>query len=226
MKFQYAIKDDQYVVINDKDCRYKVYQIDDSNIDGLHSLLNRYLSLLANKHDLTYARTYVDQMFFSEGTTLIDGALINSAIQLLIKCFTNPAGKGRPQLNEKKVFDAFAQSTGRKSYLKQYSDFYNARRRSIAHDDSDFKDNMVFITVDIRDCKPVEIAYINMRRKFLYKQNADILKEMITIALEFINEQKQQIENKLIEHYSAKPFSEILQYKILDFKGIELSNCW
>lgn len=65
-----------------------------------------------------------------------------------------------------------------------------------------------------------------MRRKFLYKQNADILKEMIEIALEFIDEQKQQIEKKLIEYYGSKPFTEILQYKILDCKGIELSSYW
>lgn len=226
MKFHYTIKDDQYVVIDDEDNRYKVYQIDDSNFGELHRLLNSYLSLLANEQDLNYAKAYINQMFFSEGTTLIDGALINSAIQLLVKCFTNPAGKGRSQLNEKKVFDRFAQSSVKKSYLTQYFDFYNMRRRSLAHDESDFKDNMVGVTVDTRDCKPVEIAYINMRRKFLYKQNADILKEMIAIALEFINEQKQQIENKLIEHYSAKPFSEISQYKLMDCKVIELSNCW
>lgn len=226
MKFHYMIKDDEYVVIDDEDSRYKVYQIDDSNLDGLQRLLNSYLSLLANENDLNYAKTYIDQMFFSENTTLIDGALINSAIQLLVKCFTNPAGKGRSQLDGKKVFETFAQGTGRRSYLAQYFDFYNVRRRSLAHDDSDFKDNMVGITIDIRDCKPVEIAYITLRRKFLYKQNADILKEMITIALEFIRGQKQTIENKLIEHYSAKPFSEILQYKLLDCKGIELSNSW
>jgi hypothetical protein len=224
MKFQ--IKDDQYVVIDDKDNKYKIYQIDDSNLDGFQRLFNSYLSLLASEHDLTYARAYIDQMFFSENTTLIDGALINSAIQLLVKCFTNPGGKGRSQLDEKKVFDKYAQSTGRESYIKQYYDLYNARNRSLAHDDSDYKDNMVGITVDTRDCKPVEIAYINVRRKFLYKQNADILKVMIVIALEFINEQKQQIENKLLEHYRAKPFSEILQYKILECKGIESFNCW
>ena len=189
-------------------------------------MLKSYLSLLANENDLAYARAYINQMFFSEDTTLIDGALINSAIQLLVKCFTNPSGKGRSQLNEKKVFDTFAQGTGRKSYLTQYRDFYNVRRQSLAHDDSDFKDNIVGITIDTLDFKPVEISYIKIRRKFLYNQNADILKEMITIALEFINDQKQKIENKLIEHYSAKSFSEISHYKLLNCKGIELTNSW
>jgi hypothetical protein len=226
MKYLYTIKDDQYVVIDDKDNRYKVYQIDDSNLGVLKRLFNSYLSLLASEHDLKYARQYIDQMFFHEDTTLIDGALINSAIQLLVKCFTNPGGKGRSQLDEKKVFDKYAQSIGRESYLKQYYDLYNARNRSLAHDDSDFKDNMVGITVDTRDCKLVEIAYINMRRRFLYKENANILKDMITITLEFINEQKQQIEKRLIEHYSAISFSEISKYKMFDCKGIELSNCW
>lgn len=226
MRFQYTIKDNKYVVIGDENNRYKVYQIDDSNLGGLQKLLNNYLSLLANENDLKYARAYINQMFFSESTTLIDGALINSAIQILIKCFTNPSGKGRSQLDRKKVFDTFAKSTGRKSYLTQYLEFYNIRKQSLAHDDSDFKENIVGITMDTLDCKPVEISYIKVRRKFLYNQNADILKEMITIALEFVNNQKQKIENKLIEHYSMKPFSEISQYKLLDCNGIELSNSW
>ncbi len=226
MSFHYTIKDDQYVIIDDENYRYKVYQIDDSNLGEHQKLLNRYLSLLANENDLKYAKAYIDQMFFSENSTLIDGALINSAIQLLVKCFTNPDGKGRFQLDRKKVFDTFAKSIGRKSYLSQYFDFHNIRMHSLAHDESDFKDNIVGITIDTQDCKPIEIAHINMRRKFLYKQNADILKEMIIIALEFINVQKQKIENKLIEHYSTKPFSEISQYKILDCKGIKLSNSW
>lgn len=226
MKLHYAIKNQQYVVIDDEYNRYKVYQIDDSNLGELQGLFNNYLSLLANEQDIKYASEYVNQMFFSEGTTLIDGALMNSAIQLLVKCFTNSAGKGRAQLNHEKVFDAFSKSTGRKSYLPQYLDFYNFRRRSISHDQDDFKDNIVGITVDTLDVKPVEITYINVRRKFLYKQNADILKELLTIALEFINDQKQHIENRLIEHYRTKPFSEISKYKLLDCKDIKLSNCW
>lgn len=226
MKLQYAIKDEHYVVIDDENDRYKVYQIDDSNLGELQGVFNSYLSLLANEQDIKYANAYINQMFFSEDSTLIDGALINSAIQLLVKCFTNSAGKGRAQLNHKKVFDDFAKGTGRKSYLSQYLEFYNIRRRSIAHDEIDFKDNIVGITVDMQDIKPVEIIYINVRRKFLYKQNADILKELLTITLEFINYQKQNIENRLMEHYKAKSFSEITQYKLLDCKDIELSNSW
>lgn len=226
MKLQYNITNNQYKVIEDKDNRYKVYQIDESNLGELQGLFNNYVSLLANENDLTYARQYIDQMFFSDGTTLIDGALINSAIQLLIKCFTNGTGKGRSQLDARKVFDRFARDTGRASYIKQYNDFYNIRRRTLAHDENDFKDNIVGLTIDTQLCRPVDIAYIKVRRKFLYKQNANILKEMLTIALEFIGIQKQVLENKLIEHYSAIPISEISHYHLLNCKGIELSNSW
>lgn len=55
-------------------------------------------SLLAHKHDMDYAREYLQQMFFHKDTTLIDGALINSAIQLLVRCFSNPSCKGRGRL--------------------------------------------------------------------------------------------------------------------------------
>lgn len=82
-------------------------------------------------------------MYFYEGTTLIDGALINSAIQLFVKYFTNLSGKGRSQLYEK-VFGKYAQSIGKK-YLTQFNRFYNTRRRSRAHDDNDFKENMVVL---------------------------------------------------------------------------------
>lgn len=226
MEFKYTITDNQYTVMDDMDNRYKVYEINDSNLGELRGMFNSYLSLLANEYDLTYARQYIDQMFFSEGTTLIDGALINSSIQILIKCFTNPAGKGRSQLDAQKVFDKFAQSTGKANYMKQYNDFYNIRRRSLAHDEYDYKDNMVGLTVDTYNQKPVEIAYIKSRRKFLYKQNADILREMISITLEYIAGQKHKMEKILIEHYSQKPTSEILQYGILDCNGVELSNSW
>lgn len=157
---------------------------------------------------------------------MIDGALINSAIQLFVKCFTNPAGKGRSQLNEKKVFDTYAQSIGKMNYLAQYYQFYNVRRHSLAHDEDNFKDNMIGITIDTQDSKLIEIAYIRVRPRFLYKQNADLLKEMIVITLEFIKIKKQQIENKLIEHYKEKPYSEIAQYSALNCKGMDLSYSW
>ena len=35
MKFHYIIKDAKYVVIDDEDNRYKVYEIDDSNLGEL-----------------------------------------------------------------------------------------------------------------------------------------------------------------------------------------------
>lgn len=49
MKFHYTVKDNQYVVTDDKDNRYKVYQIDEPKLQGL---LNRYLSLLANEQEI------------------------------------------------------------------------------------------------------------------------------------------------------------------------------
>lgn len=64
MNLKYTIKDNQYVVIGDEENRYKVLQIDDSNLGKYQMLFNGYLSLLANEHDLKYAKAYIDQMFF------------------------------------------------------------------------------------------------------------------------------------------------------------------
>ncbi|MGU3471103.1 hypothetical protein ACLBWT_08145 [Paenibacillus sp. D51F] len=226
MNFNYIFTDDQLVIIEDNDNRYKVFQVDECNLGELRGMFSRYLSLLAYEHDLIYSRAYIDQMFFTEDSTLIDGALINSSIQLLVKCFSNSGGKGRSQLDAKQVFDSFANSIGKHSYLKQFNDFRDIRNRTLAHDESDFKDSKVGITVDTKNYKIVEIAHVKVRRNFLYKQNVTILSEMITIALEYISGQKQKIEKMMMDYYGSKPFSEISQYRLLDSKGADSFNVW
>ncbi|WP_339279457.1 hypothetical protein NYE40_05235 [Paenibacillus sp. FSL W8-1187] len=226
MQLTYTISVDQVVVNDDKDNRFKVFQIEDCNLGKLQGTLIRYQSLLASEHDLIYSRAYIDQMFYTVDSTLIDGALINSAIQLLVKCFSNPGGKGRSQIDAKQVFDSFAKSIGKNSYLKQFNDLRDIRNRTLAHDEGDFRDSKVGITVDVYTQKPVEIAQVYMRRKFLYKENAVILRDMITIAVEYISDQKQKIEKIMMDHYGTKSFSEISQYKLLDCKGADTYNVW
>lgn len=226
MSLNYTFTDDYCVVMDDKEGKYKIYQIEESNIGELQGMLKRYLSLLANEHDLTYSKAYIDQMFYSENTTLIDGALINSAIQLLVKCFNNSGGKGRAQLDFKKIFDSFAKSIGKPSYLKQYNKLRDIRNQTLAHDENDFKENKVGISIDTHEGKIVEITHIKIRQKFLYEQNANVLKEMIEIALKFIDGQKQEIESVLIDYFGKKPLSEISQYNLLDCKGADSINAW
>lgn len=227
-KLKYEIKDDKYKVSSDEKGQYKIVQLDTTNIGENEGIYNHYLKLLSYEQDIKYAKQYLQQMFFGENnsTTLIDGALINSSIQLLVKCFTNPAGKGRPGLDAKKVFDQYAMKTGKKSYIKQYMSFYDARTTVLAHDQATYLESMIGLTLDTLKSQPVDITYIAVRGQYLYKQNADILKEMLEIVFAYIKEQKQQVERKLLEYYGSKAFSEILCYKEIQVQGIELSNCW
>ncbi|WP_145412096.1 hypothetical protein [Paenibacillus xylanexedens] len=226
MSLQYTLDKNYCVVMDDENGKYRVYRIEESNIGDFQKVYQRYLSLLANEHDLSYSKAYIDQMMYSVDTSLIDGALINSAIQLLLKCFNNSGGQGRAQLDYKKVFDTFAISIGKPSYLKQYNQLRNIRNQTLAHDQNDFKDNRVGITVDTDKNELVEITHIKIRQRFLYKENANIIREMTVIALEFIKLQKQKIEIELINYYSRKPISEILQYKLLDYKDADSINAW
>lgn len=227
-ELKYEIKDGKYKVTNDEKGQYKIIQLNTTNSEDINGLCNRYLMLLSYEQDLKYANQYLVQMFFGENnsTTLIDGALINSSIQLLIKCFTNPSGKGRPGMDAKKVFEKYAMETGKKSYLKQYNQFYAARTKVLAHDQDTYLESMIGLTLDTIKCQPVEVAWISVRTRYLYKQNADILKEMLEIVLDYIKEQKEQIEKKILEYYGSKTFSEILSHEEMQVQDIEFSNYW
>ena len=120
--YHYTIKDNTIQVI-DKKQELTVYDFGNWQAERV----SRYRGLLALKKDMEYAEAYLNQMFFGESTSLIDGALINSSIQLLVKCFSNPSGDGRPNLDSTKVFRTFAKSIGEEDLTKQFSQFYYAR---------------------------------------------------------------------------------------------------
>lgn len=87
-KYEYTIDDNTIQVISHEQ-ELKVY--DFGNWESEKIL--HYKSLLAHKKDMEYAKEYLNQMFFQKDSSLIDGALINSAIQLLVKCFTSSKGE-------------------------------------------------------------------------------------------------------------------------------------
>ena len=105
--YRYTIEDNTIHVIGEEK-ELSVY--DFGNWE--QEIVSRYRALLAMKKDMEYAEAYLNQMFFAKDTSLIDGALINSSIQLLVKCFTNPSGRGRLNLDFKKVFRSYAQRIG------------------------------------------------------------------------------------------------------------------
>lgn len=219
---KYEIKNGKYCVIGDEKGVFNVYSIDDWNLP----LITRYKSFLAHKEDLKYANAYLDQMFFGEnnGTTLIDGALINSSIQLLIKCFTNGDGKGRKQLNYKKVYVTYAKTKGETDLERIYLQFYNARNKTIVHDENDYIDSIIGLTVNMETGEAEELSPLIIRRRYLYKQNKELLKKILDVALSYVDEQLEIMESSIIEMYKQGKY--VGDMVVMKCDDIELSNCW
>ena len=164
-----------------------------------------YKSLLAHKSDMKYAEAYLKQMFFSDDTSLIDGALINSAIQLLIKCFTNPSGKGRRKLDEVKVFRTFAPKIGEVDFTRQFSQLYDARNHVISHDQINYTENLIGLVVNSTDGSAEDIAELTIRTGYLYKQNQETLLRMVRVVLKYLDEQIIELKQSLLEKYNSLP---------------------
>lgn len=71
-KYKYVIKNKTVQVIGYEDS-ITVYNIESWKPERV----NYYRSLLAHRRDMDYAKEYLNQMFFDENTTLIDGSLMN-----------------------------------------------------------------------------------------------------------------------------------------------------
>ena len=197
--YQYTIKDNTIQVINSEQ---RLMVSDFGNWES--ERVSRYRALLAMKKDMEYAEEYLNQMFFGDSTSLIDGALINSSIQLLVKCFSNPSGKGRPNLNSDKVFCSFARSIGEEDLTKQFSQFYDARNKVISHDQLNYSENIVGLTVDRAVNQAVDVAEITVRTRYLYKQNQKMLLRMVDVVLKYLDCQIESIKSYLIEQYNRE----------------------
>ena len=215
--YHYTIKDNTIQVI-DKKQELTVYDFGNWQAERV----SRYRGLLALKKDMEYAEAYLNQMFFGESTSLIDGALINSSIQLLVKCFSNPSGDGRPNLDSTKVFRTFAKSIGEEDLTKQFSQFYYARNKVISHDQLNFTENIVGITVNNATGIAEDIAEITVRTGYLYQENQKLLLRMVRIVLKFLDCQIESIKNYLIEEYNReKP-----DLKHIACENVPMSNKW
>lgn len=162
-----------------------------------------YRALLAHKHDIDYAKECLQQIFFHKETALIDGALINCAIQLLVRCFSNPCCKGRACLDSKKVFCKYAKKLGMDDMTKQFGQFYFARNQVIAHDQNDHNENIIGIVISKKSGECVDVASLTIRTTYLYQQNKDILMKLINIVDSYIDQQLVEVESKIIDTYNS-----------------------
>lgn len=218
-KYDYTVADNTVKAVGFEDA-ITVFDLSSWKPD----MINYYRALLAHKRDLEYAEAYLNQMLFQTDTSLIDGALINSAVQLLVKCFSNPNNMGRCCLDSKKVFRKYAKDIGEQDLTGLFSKFYDARNTVICHDQYNYKENIVGLAVNKTTGTAEEIAEITVRTGYLYKQNQEILLRLIRVALSYLETKREEIKRKLIAEYNEATTKPELNLVVCE--NIPLATSW
>lgn len=187
-------------------------------------MINYYRALLAHKRDLEYAEAYLNQMFFHTGTSLIDGALINSAIQILVKCFSNPSNMGRGCLDSTKVFRKYAKEIGEQDLTTLFSKFYDARNTIISHDQINFRENIIGLVVENTTGHAEDVAEITIRTAYLYKQNQKTLLQLINVAKSYVESQIEGLRKRLISEYNEAASKPTLRKIVCE--NIPIQSAW
>lgn len=219
--FEYEVTDAGYCV----KVPYSEYEVLEL-IDFEPSLTGRYKQLIAQKHDLDRAKACLEQMFFSNDTALIDGALMNTAIQLLVRCFTKSGASDRLKFDEQKVFKKFALDIGESDMLRTYLQFYQARNKVISHDELNYSNNIVGLTVN-PDGVACDITHLTVSTRYVYKKNKDLLLRLISIASQYCELQIASVRDRLIEKYNQiepKPALDKIGHTRLE--EFEAFNIW
>jgi len=219
--FEYEVTDDGYHV----KAPYSQHEVLEL-IDFEPSLTGRYKQLIAQKHDLDRAKACLEQMFFNNDTTLIDGALMNTAIQLLVRCFTKSGASDRLKFDEQKVFKKFALDIGESDVLRIYMQFYQARNKVISHDELNYSNNIVGLTVNPAGVA-CDITHLTVSTRYVYKQNKDLLLRLISIASQYCELQIASVKECLIEKYNQtepKPILDKIERARLE--SFEAFNVW
>lgn len=217
--YQYTIEDNTVQVVGHE---HEMLVCDMSSWEPEKT--NRYRTLLAHKKDMEYAQAYLNQMFLKTDTTLIDGALINAAIQLLVKCFSNPSQKGRRKLDSKKVFRSFAKRIGEDDLTSQFDQFYRARNKVLSHDEHDFKENIVGLVVDQRTGAAVDMAEITIRTHYLFAENQKLLLRLVSIVLAYLDDQMETLKALLITDFNSERDKPELRSIICE--NVPISTAW
>lgn len=219
--YEYEVTDNGYCA-KEPYSMYEVLEV----INFEPTLTGRYKELIAQKHDLDRAKACLEQMFFASDTTLIDGALMNTAIQLLVRCFTKSSVSDRLKFDEQKVFKKFALEIGEADLYGTYMQFYQARNKVISHDELNYSNNIVGITVDPNGMA-CDITHLTVSTRYVYKRNKELLLRLINIASQYCDRQVKSVSDILIEKYNQtqpKPsLSKIDPERLEEFESF---NTW
>lgn len=139
---------------------------------------------------------------FNDDTSLIDGALINTAIQLLVKCFTHSGKDDRINFNYLKVLKKYALENGEEDLSEIYLKFYNARNKIISHDELNYPNNIVGITIDTLG-NACDITALIVSTHYVLFNNKTLLLRIIAITLSYCSEQLEHMKKLLVEKYNT-----------------------
>lgn len=217
-KYTYEVNDNTIQAVN-YESEVAVYNVD----EWQSKKIRYYKSLLSIRYDMERARAYLNQMFFDDGTTLIDGALINASILLLVRCFSNPTGNGRKDLDINKVFRTYSLSIGERDYTTQFEALRNGRNTVIAHDQDVYKENIVGLTVNNKTGLAEDIAEIICQRPYLNRQNQQIVLSMVDVVYSYTVSCIDNLKKNIIDEYNN---SKDVVLEILQITDVQLTNSW
>lgn len=179
--------------------------------------------LLSQEKDLDYAEAALKQMFFGESTSLVDGVLINSAIERLTKCFEKSKGS-RPKLDAVKVFRTYAKEIGEQDLTITYESCRKARNTVIAHDQDTYLESGVGIVVDLKTRRAMDVVGYSVQTKYLYRENQKTLFRLVTVAKKYIEKQKMEVRDRLIADYNREQ-PQLTEMKMPE-KDILFDHAW
>jgi len=219
--FEYEITDNGYCV-KTPHSEYEVLEL----IGFEPELTRRYKGLVAQKNDLDRAKACLEQMLFNVDTSLIDGALMNTAIQLLVRCFTKSNTADRLKFDEYKVFKKYAKEIGESDLHNTYMQFYQARNKVISHDELNYSHNIVGLTVT-PDKTACDVTYLAVSTRYVYKKNKDLLLRLINISSRYCDAQILDVGNLLVEKYNlAQPKPNLARIDRARLEEFESFNAW
>ena len=120
------------------------------------------------------------------------------------------------------MFRKYANQIGEKDLVDTYKAYADARNTVISHDQDGYKESGTGLIVNQKTEEAVSMMGYSIKTTYLYKQNQQTILKLVKIAKQFVEQQKTEIETKLVDKYNVeKP--ELTELEVGDIK---LDNAW
>lgn len=193
---KYKISNNRYYIESPKE-GMKMYYIE----KGPEKLVKRLKSFLGHKLDLIKGKTNIKWILEDQnpyGKEYVNQILIDSTIQLLIKCYSSTKNNGRIQLNSNQVFNNFS---NQKDHLIEYFNLYKDQRNQIiSHDEKNYLDHQLYIVLnDLGEVN--DLRLIGKHMHFFTEDTIRILSDLLDISINYCNEQINKVKEKIKQEF-------------------------